>query len=303
MKVVVTGASGFLGRVMSRESSLRGHHVMVISRKGEDIEQTSTAVRSVSWRQPPQVLAKLLSEFSPDCIIHCAGSASVAASLISPYDDHQASVGTWLHLLEAVRLSKTKPLVVLPSSAAVYGNPAELPVSEGSPLYPISPYGLHKKIAEDIAAEYREHFGLNVLIVRLFSVFGPTQKRLLVWELYNKFCGTQEIAEIAGTGHETRDFLSEWCVADAILQLATKSAEIPSVINLASGTERSVIQVANILRLLTNSDKSVICLNQPRPGDPTQWQADTSRLSSLLPEWKPMAFDEALGRTIAAWQS
>ncbi len=298
LKIAITGASGFLGRVMARESEERGHEVLRLSRRAAD------AVVAVDWDQSPEILAGQLRGFAPDCVIHCAGSASVAASLEAPHLDLQASVGTWTHLLEALRFSGVNPLVLFPSSAAVYGNPDKLPVDERAALQPISPYGRHKKIAESLAEEYRARFGLNVVVLRLFSVFGPTQKRLLVRELFEKHTGGPGAVEIGGSGQETRDFLSEWCVADAMLQLSSQPKTTGEwVFNLASGVERSIMEVACEMRTITQSGKEIICLQQARPGDPARWHADTQRIRLRLPGWSPLPFDVALQRTVADWMS
>jgi hypothetical protein len=88
-----------------------------------------------------------MKRYAPDVVFHAAGSASVGASMSDPVSDYNASVGTWAALLEGIRQSALKPRIFFPSSAAVYGNPATLPVSEDAALAPISPYGHNKVIA------------------------------------------------------------------------------------------------------------------------------------------------------------
>ena len=308
-RVAVSGASGFLGAVVARESVKRGGEVLAWSRSISQLGSSGAgpAPRTEAWPQDPHRLASQISEFQPDCIVHCAGSASVAASLTDPHADLMASFGTWSLMLEAVRLSGQRPLLIFPSSAAVYGNPQMLPVGEDAPLLPISPYGVHKKLCEDLAASYQAHFGLPILIVRLFSVFGPTQRRLLVRELFEKCASSDQRLVIGGTGLETRDFLSEWCVADAILCLASQGKVAPpschSTFNLASGRELSILEMASSVRDLICPERPIECLGQIRPGDPTRWHADISRLRAQIPEWAPRPFALMLDQTIREWRS
>jgi UDP-glucose 4-epimerase len=305
LRLLVTGAGGFLGRVMAREGAAAGHQTWSAGRNLAPGPTDSRAIR-LDWNQPPDILAGHLREIEPHCIIHAAGSASVAQSMKAPHEDLRASFGTWSHLLEAVRLSGLKPLVILPSSAAVYGDPDALPVREEGTQHPISPYGWHKTLCESLAREHRDHFGLPVVIARLFSVFGASQRRLLVWELFDRFQSANDEVHIDGTGAETRDFLSEWDVSSALLELAAARERLaqpdaPWIFNLASGQQRSILEMAQAIGTGLGSQKTIRCLGHKRPGDPLHWQACTARLEAFLPSWRPLPFAEALGRTLHHW--
>src|SRR5262249_11658349 len=130
-------------------------------------------------------LAQALEDFRPELVFHGAGTASVASSLRFPAEDFRTANLTWSTVLDGVRASGQKPLLVYPSSAAVYGDPTELPTPEAVELRPLSPYGFNKLSGELLARQYAECFGLDVLVVRLFSVYGPRQRRLLVWDLFD----------------------------------------------------------------------------------------------------------------------
>lgn len=305
MRLLVTGAAGFLGRVMVREARAAGHETWAAGRESSQGPPGSHTL-TIDWDLHPKVLAGQLREIQPDCIIHCSGSASVAQSMQDPHEDLRASFGTWSHLLEAVRLSQCRPLVIFPSSAAVYGDPERLPVREDAPLHPISPYGWHKMLCECLAREHHDHFGLPVVITRLFSVFGASQHRLLVRELFDRFHSTGDTVDIHGTGAETRDFLSEWDVSSALLRLASERGrftqpDTPWIFNLASGHQRSILEMAQAIAAGLGSEKSIRCLNHKRPGDPLHWEACTERLQTFLPGWQALPFQEALQRTLHHW--
>jgi UDP-glucose 4-epimerase len=247
----------------------------------------------------------LIAGFAPDVLLHAAGAASVGASLARPLDDLRASVVTWANVLDSVRRSGARPLVVFPSSAAVYGDADALPVAESAPARPISPYGFHKAACELLAREHAECFGMRVLICRLFSLFGEAQRRLLVWELYRQFVGAEPFVRLEGTGDETRDYLHVDDAAAAMLELASNLSEERgdcTVVNVASGEETRVLDLAEQLRALVAPPKEIRCLGHARAGDPRRWRADASLLRSLAPRWRPRPFAERLSQCVAAWR-
>jgi UDP-glucose 4-epimerase len=252
-------------------------------------------------------LSEIIRDFVPDVVLHAAGTASVSSSLAEPLTDFRGAALLTASVLEAIRLADLKPLVVIPSSAAVYGNPASLPVSESAPIQPISPYGFHKAICELLAREYVENFGLNIIACRLFSVFGPLQHRLLVWELFQRLAGTETVAWLEGTGAESRDFLHIDDAAAALFQLLDS---IPNhrmsghfdVVNVASGKETSVTDLAEHMRDLIAPAKKISCRGASRLGDPVRWCADISRLRALVPSWEPRPFTEGLADCLGVWQ-
>lgn len=218
MRIIITGSNGFVGGAFGRHASRAGHEVLGIGR-------ASQAARGWlgSYAQADAVstdLAPMLREFAPHLLFHASGTASVRASIDAPLQDLRASVLSFANTLEAVRRSGASPLVLFPSSAAIYGNPASLPVTEDAPARPISPYGFHKSACELVAREYAECFGVRAVVCRLFSVFGAAQRRLLVWELYQQFATANAPVWIDGTGEETRDYLHIDDVSSALLQLA-----------------------------------------------------------------------------------
>ncbi len=287
MKLFITGISGFIGGSVGHYAVRAGHEV-----RG-------------AVRLPAGDLAQLIDEFQPNVVLNAAGTASVGASIENPLDDFAGSVQTCADVLDAVRRSGARPLVVLASSAAVYGNPASMPVAEDTSLQPISPYGFHKVACELLAREYAECFGLQIMICRFFSVYGREQQRLLVWELYRQLAGKEKTAWLGGTGEETRDFLYIDDLAAAILGLSEKldsSQREPLVVNVASGTETGVLTLAQMIRDLVAPDKEIRCRGELRKNDPLRWRADITRLQSLLPSWQPRALAAGLAQCITDWR-
>jgi UDP-glucose 4-epimerase len=301
VRVLVTGSRGFIGGSLGRSLAASGHEVLGLGRSSQPSAGWPGGYAQADVASAD--LTELLDRFRPDAILHAAGPASVSASFTSPHEDLRASLSTWANVLESVRRADVEPAVVLFSSAAVYGEPP-LPAAESGPLAPISPYGFHKAAAELLAREYAECFGLQVLVCRLFSVFGPRQRRLLVWELYERFRGPDDTVWLEGTGRESRDYLHVDDVAAALEGLLGNAAterERCSIVNLGRGEETTVSDLAEQLRELLAPEKTVQWRGNARPGDPARWCADTSRLRTLVPAWSPQPLAHGLSECVAAW--
>ena len=302
MRILITGISGFIGGSLGRYAAQTGHVVMGTGRAQETSKDWAGLYTPAAGSED---LSALIRDFLPDVLINAAGTASVGASLDDPLNDFRGSVQTCANVLDAVRRSGNDPLIVVLSSAAVYGNPASLPIAEEAALQPISPYGFHKTACELLAREYAECFGLRVLTCRFFSVFGSAQQRLLVWELYQQFASPEKVAWLDGTGNETRDFLYIDDLAGALLTLVQQfpaSEQECMLVNVASGIETSVLTLAEMIRNLVAPEKEIRCRGNLRKNDPLRWRADISRLQTCLPSWQPRPLDEGLALCVKAWQ-
>lgn len=302
MRILITGSGGFVGGDFGRAAAHAGHEVLGLGRASQP---------EVGWPGlyaqadvTTSDLSELFDTFRPEVLMHAAGTASVAASFKSPPDDLRASVSTLANVLDSVRRSGARPLVVFPSSAAVYGEPRQLPTSEAEPTRPISPYGFHKAACELLAREYAECFGMKVLVCRLFSLFGERQRRLLVWEMYRRLKAPDPVAWLEGTGQETRDYLHVEDAAAAVLTLSENlvGSDGLTTVNVAAGTETRVLELAQSVRALVAPAKDIRCRGAARTGDPARWRADTKALRALAPGWSPRPFDKRLAQCVSAWE-
>src|SRR5437867_12179910 len=158
MRLVVTGSRGFLGGSIGRFAANSGHEVLGIGRSSQP--GNDWPGKYVQADVARTDLSAVIRDFHPDVVLHAAGPASVRSSLATPVDDLQGAAMTWANALESIRRSGLKPLILFPSSAAVYGNALKLPISENLAVAPISPYGFHKVISEFLACEYSTCFDL-----------------------------------------------------------------------------------------------------------------------------------------------
>ena len=302
MKILITGSRGFVGASFGCLAAAAGHEVLGISRSSQP--EPGWPGRHLQGDAGQTDLAPVIRDFAPDLLLQAAGSASVGASFADPVGDFRATAVTLTNVLDSVRRSGREPLVVFPSSAAVYGNPATLPVAEDAPCAPISPYGFHKAACELLACEYAQCFGLSTVVCRLFSLFGSRQRRLLAWEIYSQLTGTADAVQLQGTGTETRDFLHIDDLSRAILLLAkTVPRRQCTLLNMASGSETTVLTLAETIRSMTAPGKMITCKGIARLGDPHRWCADVRCLRALIPEWNPQELSTALESTIRQWNS
>jgi dTDP-glucose 4,6-dehydratase/UDP-glucose 4-epimerase len=219
-------------------------------------------------------------EVSFDLCINCSGAASVPNSLINPLIDFELNTLNVFKILDSIRVNSPSCRFINLSSAAVYGNPDVLPVSENSLSKPISPYGIHKLMSEEICREFWVNYGLKTCSLRIFSAFGPGLKKQFFWDLYQKFLHDEEIL-LHGNGDETRDFIFVEDLVEAVNIAAENTRFEADVINIANGFETKIKDVANLFKEKINSDKEIIFNGMIRPGDPANWRADISIIAGL----------------------
>ncbi|MHB8120728.1 MAG: NAD-dependent epimerase/dehydratase family protein [Desulfuromonadaceae bacterium] len=279
----MTGAGGFLGSHIAHYFGAAGHAIAAVGRFN-----TTPAFASLYpnlWKLcgmtlPDARFIEVIKEFKPDLLVHCAGTASVGDSVLDPYGDFQRTVEVCAFTLEAVRKHVPDCRFILLSSAAVYGNPQQLPISEDAPCKPVSPYGYHKLMCESLVEEYSQLHGLNTTILRIFSAYGERLSKQVVYDLCCKFSDpSSEYLEVFGTGEETRDFIHAIDVAKAIECVYRSKSS--GVFNIGSGCQMSVDHLVQLLKNIFSSTKTTHYTNSTRIGDPIRWQADIAKLHSI----------------------
>lgn len=282
--VLVTGAFGFLGRYVSRSCARDGHKVRGIGHGSWSQPEWSEWGLS-EWHESDVTLDAIVSYAGePNMIVHCAGSGSVGFSMSHPGQDFDRTVVTTRDVLEYVRIYRPQARVVLPSSASVYGDAQAMPISEMSPLRPMSPYGIHKQMAEELCLSYARYFGVSVAIVRLFSLYGIGLRKQLLWDACMKL--SRGTAIFGGTGQETRDWLHVEDAARLLLAAGQAASSSQLIINGATGvgvpTCRIIEDIANAFRGAEDMQFSGVS----RLGDPAHLIADTNKVQGL--DWRPV---------------
>lgn len=300
MRWLITGGNGFLGFSVAEYLAQTGNSVVGLTRQA----QLPDWFRRLEYPSSIEALADIIRRERPDCILHAAGAASVGDSWTAPNRDFIDSVVAWHALLEAARQSERKPKLFLPSSAAVFGNPLSLPIPENGARSPISPYGFHKLVCEQLAEEYAILWEMPVVICRLFSVYGPRQRRLLVWELVEQIFSDAPMINLEGTGLEERDYLAVSDIAEALDSLARRrSSDSLQTFNFGSGSSLRIVDLIALLQRLARVQKPVVRGQSARHGDPLHWRAENHRLLEALPLWHPRPIEDGLAECLAAWKA
>lgn len=274
-KIIVVGSKGFIGQ----------HLKKYLQEKNLDVWGADVVVDYVETEKYFLIDASN-SDYSSvfeedfDICINCSGAASVQDSLDKPLRDYNLNSVNVFKLLEAIREKNPKCKFINLSSAAVYGNPEELPVKESASRNPLSPYGYHKMMSEQICEEFHRFFNLNTCSLRIFSAYGEGLKKQLFWDLYQK-AKKSETVSLFGSGKESRDFIYITDLVLAIEAVAQNAAFTGEVINVANGEEVLIEDCVDTFFSLFDNDVDYRFSGTAREGDPDNWVADISKLKDL----------------------
>ena len=282
-RVVVTGACGFLGRHVAQAMAQRGACVIGLGHGEWSREEWETWGLS-EWHCRDVSLGALRQRGgTPDVIFDCAGSGSVSFSIENPLADFERTVVSTAHVLEFVRRCAPLCRVVYPSSASVYGKAATMPIGEDTVAAPISQYGTHKWMAEQMVASYALQFGVRAAVVRLFSVYGCGLRKQLLWDACGKLAAGDAV--FMGLGDEVRD----WLHVDDAVRLMVMAAEHASsdcvTVNGGCGVGVSVREVLRELVAAFGKDIRVEFSGVERAGDPSRYVAAIDRSTEW--GWNP----------------
>ncbi len=278
--ILITGSNGFIGNNLIKYFTKKEINVA-----GVDVYSTEKIVNIESIPVYSKDLVTesiddIISYYKPFGIVHCAGSANVGLSIKDPDTDFKRNVIITQKILNSLVKSNINTQFLFLSSAAVYGNPKVLPIDEFSTLNPISPYGLHKKLCEEMCLFYSNHYNLNVKICRIFSAYGVGLRKQLFWDMFEKLRRTNKLV-LYGTGNETRDFIYIDDIAQAI-DLILENGHKGKIYNIASGYEYKISEIASIFVEEFGLDNSVIKFNnKSKVGDPERWRANIDNLLEL----------------------
>ena len=290
MTVWITGANGFIGHHLARELADAGHVVHGIGHGAiADFDWPRLGLRTWLNGEIDAANLKALAAAHglPSKVFHLAGGSSVGLSIAQPLEDFSRTVVSTARLLEWLRGASPECHVIAVSSAAVYGADHCGPIPEQAVPRPMSPYGQHKLMMEQLCSSYAVSFGLRSTVARLFSVYGPQLRKQLPWDICCRLKQGQSTLVLGGTGQEIRDWTD---VRDAV-RLLTTIGEFPPeerfrVINGGSGRGIRVAEFASLLIEHWGSEASVRYSGLVRAGDPFSLLADGTTLQQLPFEWR-----------------
>jgi UDP-glucose 4-epimerase len=296
----VTGGAGFLGSALSNALVAQGHEVLVLDDlSAGDPERLDPRVlfhRGEIANRPK--LWTLLQ--GVECVYHLAARVLVAESILYPREYNEVNVGGTVALLEAMRDVGVSRLVFA-SSGAVYGSPANQPILETTPPNPQSPYAVSK-----LAAEYYVHtlgalWGTTTIALRIFNAYGPGQPLLpshspVAPRFLHQALGGGSLV-IFGNGEQTRDFVYVDDVVRALIAAMTAAGVDRCTINVGSGVETSINDLARRILELTHSSSNLI-YSPVEGGGVSRLQADLTLAQQLLGYVPQITLAEGLRRTL-----
>jgi len=305
MRVLVTGAAGYVGSVCAQAVIERGADVVALDNLAEGHRQAvpkQAVFVQCDLADRPQ-LDETFTAHRFDAVMHFAAEALVEKSVREPSAFYATNISCGVNLLDAMMRHGVRDLV-FSSTAAVYGEPEAVPITEDHPKRPINPYGRTKLLFEQILEDYRQHSGLRCVALRYFNAAGASvdrgedhrQETHLIPRLLQVALGQRDAFQVNGTDYPTpdgtcvRDYVHVLDIAEAhLLALEQIGRASGQAFNVGNARGYSVREVLNAARLITGC--AIPSSDAPRrPGDPAALVASSEKLRREL-GWSPRRSD------------
>lgn len=298
MRVLVTGGAGFIGSNLCAALLDTGHEVGII----DDLSTGNAEnLDPRAWFRRLDILdaalESMVAEFAPDALVHLAAQPSVSASIRNPARDWAVNAEGTAAVARAADAAAARRMISA-SSAAVYGEPAVVPLLESSSKAPANPYGRSKLAAEGMLADTLNDSDTDFASFRFSNVYGPRQDALGeggVVAIFSHALASGHTPEIFGSGGQTRDFIFVGDVVSAIV--AALHADVPlssavpadsvaaaAAYNVSTGHETTVTQLAETLAEVSGTG-AAFAHRDAREGDVERSALDPAKLSDIL-RWR-----------------
>ena len=283
MRYVVTGAAGFIGSTLARALAQAGHEVVGVdcftdyydvAEKGENARGLD--VRRLDLAEEPLELVGV------DGVFHLAAQAGVRSfGDVFPLYVRRNLLATH-RVVETAAQAGVR--VVVASSSSVYGEAEAYPTPEDTRSAPISPYGITKLACEQLAHAYGEAFGLDAVVLRYFTVYGPRQRPDMFFRRVCEALLAGDTFEIYGSGGQSRSFTYVDDAVDATVA-AMERAPSGALYNVGGGDEASMLEAIDLLERVSGRTLDVRHVGSAK-GDVARTKADVTRIGTAL-GWAP----------------
>ena len=289
VRILITGASGFIGRYLTAYLEGQGHEVVGTYLSQEELLVRDVPKKGVRWvhlnMQDPQEIDSVLRESRADAVFHLAAQAYAKKAWSDPLDTFRTNVLGTISLYEALRRTPAREGTLITASAAAYGVAKALPIREDSPLNPTNPYGVSKACQDMLSLQYSLNFDLRIVRARLFGTTGPGK----TGDALNDFA--QQVARLERAGApgtlkvgnlSTRRDIADIRDVVRALWLVFEKGRPAEPVNVGAGRSYSIGWIAESLAKLSRvplkiqSDTALL-----RPTDEPENRADLSRLTAL----------------------
>lgn len=300
MKILVTGAAGFIASHVADAYIAAGHEVTVL----DDLSRGTRSNLNPACRfyrcdvRDRESLQRIFAYEKPEVVNHHAAQMDVRRGVREPLYDAQVNILGSLNLMEAALACGTKRFIYIASAGAGYGEPWKMPVSEGDPINPITPYGISKHTGEHYLFTFHYLYGLEYVVLRYGNVYGPRQSSQGEAGVFAIFCeqmlaGLQPV--IYGDGNKVRDYVYISDVVAANVSALERGSN--EIFNISSGVETTDVEVFHRVRALLG--KQVEPKYVPvRPGEIGRICLDITKARALL-QWEPqVSLEEGAKMTV-----
>ncbi len=244
---------------------------------------------------------ELLGRVQFDQIIHLAARAGVRPSLAEPALYQRVNVEGTVHLLEAARHNGVKKLTIA-SSSSVYGVNAKVPFSEDDPIFSaISPYAASKLADEALGHVYHHVYGLDIVMLRFFTVYGPRQRPDLAIHKFARLIAAGKPIPVFGDGSTARDYTYVTDTLEGVMATTKKEFGF-EIINLG---ESQTVQLSRLIELLESAlgRKAIIDRQPPQPGDVPITYANIAKAQRLLDYVPKVKIEQGIPRFVEWFQN
>jgi UDP-glucose 4-epimerase len=321
MKILVTGGAGYIGSNMTRMLIARGYEAVVLDtlEYGHKEAVPGEATLVVGNVSDQALLSKLFTEHHIDGVMHFAGYLQVEESVKFPIKYMKNNVIGPVALLQAMREFSVNH-IIFSSTAAVYGTPLTVPITEDHRKEPVSPYGLSKWAFEELLRVYDRSYGIKSIALRYFNAAGASldgrhgevhnpETHLIPLACLTAL-GRRSDFSIYGTDYETpdgsalRDYIHIEDLCDAHIKVleALINGHETQVYNVGTGVGKSVTEVVSEVKKAIDHDFPVTMAGR-RPGDPSILVADPTRIMKEF-GWQPKYSDlSTIIKSALAWHT
>lgn len=281
LKVLVTGATGFIGKLLVDELQASTFEVFPVGSRNGDIATPAT------WNSFPPA----------DLVIHLAARTFVPDSWITPTDFLKTNCFGTVCALDYCRKHKSKLIFI---SSYLYGNPESLPISEDAKIFANNPYTFSKIMAEEACRFYADSYGIKVVILRPFNVYGPGQNDDFLIPLIIRQILDRTPVYIKDL-YPKRDYVYVQDIIDAIIKSINLDENF-NIINIGTGRSYSVKDVIDIIQSALETSSEILSSDERRPGEVMDTQADISKAKKIL-DWSPAwTLEQGILKMVAAYK-